>query len=127
MTVIKKSEGGSELRRAQRFDTRQSLWFEGQERRLSAEARNMSASGMFVVSEHAHDVGSQVRVSFADPDAGEVSVDMEVVWTDSSAEGAPTKMGLKVIDLERRDDAFQHFVSRHLSPERRDSTDPKDE
>lgn len=82
---------------------------------------------MFVVSEHAHDVGSQVRVSFADPDAGEVSVDMEVVWTDSSSvAGTPTKMGLKVIDLERRDDAFQHFVSRHLSPDRRE-TEPKDE
>lgn len=116
--ITKQDEGGPELRRAQRFDTRQALWFEGQERRVSAEARNMSSTGMFVLSDHAHDVGSQLKVSFADPDAGEVSVQVEVVWKDTPVEGVQTKMGLKVISLDHGSDAFQHFVSRHLHPER---------
>lgn len=117
MKITKRDEGGAELRRAERFDTRQTLWLEGQDRRLAFEAHNMSSTGMFVMSEQAHDVGSQMRVSFADPEAGEVSVHVEVVWKDSSAEGAQTKMGLKVIALDNSSEAFEHFVSRHLRPE----------
>ncbi len=122
MTSKKQDETGVELRRAPRFDTRQPLWFEGQEHRVAAEARNMSASGMFVLSDQAQDVGSQLRVSFDDPEAGEVSLQMEVVWKDETASaGTPTKMGLKVIGFDRGNDAFQHFVDRHLSGSRGDN------
>ncbi len=119
VTIIKKTESGPELRRAERFDTRQSLWFEGQDRRMAAEARNMSATGMFVLSEHPQAIGSQVKVSFDDPEAGQVSLQMEVVWTDSTppADGTPTKMGLKVIGFEDGTDAFHNFVTRHLRTE----------
>jgi len=118
VTNIKHGATNPEQRNAARFDTRQPLWFEGQDRRMAAESRNMSSTGMFVVSEHAHDIGSQVQVSFADPDAGDVSLQMEVVWKDTPAEGTPTKMGLRVISLGNSAAAFEQFVNRHLQSDR---------
>ena len=85
---------------------------------MAAESRNMSSSGMFVVSDHAHDVGAQLQVSFVDPDAGEVSLQMEVMWKDSPTAGTPTKMGLRVISLGHSAQAFEHFVNRHLPTDR---------
>lgn len=78
----------------------------------------MSSTGMFVVSEYPQAIGSHVQVSFADPNAGEVSLQMEVVWKDNPTEGTPTKMGLRVISLGHSTEAFEHFVNRHLQPDR---------
>ena len=49
-------------RRHPRIDTKQAVWVEGQDVRISAEARNMSKGGMFVVSEgDAPAVGTTLR------------------------------------------------------------------
>jgi hypothetical protein len=72
---------GADKRRDPRVDTHQTVWVEGQQMRVEAEARNMSRSGMFVVTRNSlPPPGSTLDVKFDDPLEGQVQVTMEVMW-----------------------------------------------
>lgn len=51
---------GQEQRRDPRITSRQRLWCEGQEEPGAAETRDVSHSGMFIVAEHAPEVGVRI-------------------------------------------------------------------
>lgn len=103
---------GADKRRDPRVDTSQSVWFEGQEVRVEAEARNMSRSGMFVVTRDSTPaLGSTFDVKFDDPHEGRVQVTMEVVWRADEQLGS--KLGLRVADKEGMA-AFERVVTRYL-------------
>jgi hypothetical protein len=107
---------GPEQRRDRRVDTQQQVWVEGQEIRVEAEARNISRSGMFVVTRNSlPPPGTTLEVKFDDPHEGQVQVTMEVVWrTDDMDLNA--KLGLRVADT-RDAQAFERVVARLLGGE----------
>jgi hypothetical protein len=106
---------GAEQRRDPRVDTEQTVWVEGQEVRFEADARNMSRSGMFVVSRDSlPPLGTLLSVKFDDPHEGTVGVTMEVVWR--ADESLRSKLGLRIAD-ERGMQAFERVVERLLSGE----------
>lgn len=107
-------------RRDARFDTRQKLWCEGQG--AIAEARNMSRSGMFIVSEDAKDVGETLTIKFTGDD-GEVEVDAEVMWR-GAGEGDKDGMGLRIVGFKKGAEAFDRFVERHVGDDEEEETDP---
>lgn len=98
-------------RRHPRVATQQAVWVEGQEQRGSAQAKNMSRGGMFVVGDSdLPGVGATLQVRFNDPHEGAVEVTMEVVWR---AENTQTsKLGLRAIDSAGAA-AFERVVSRY--------------
>jgi len=98
-------------RRAPRFDAQQKLWCEGQGER--AEARNISRSGMFVLSEQPREVGEQFKVAF-EGEEGAIELDMEVMWCGEPAEGVQVGMGLRIVGFGRGEDAYERFVERNL-------------
>jgi c-di-GMP-binding flagellar brake protein YcgR len=103
---------GRDQRRDPRVDTQQSVWVEGQDSRIQAEARNMSKTGMFVVAESdAPAIGSTLEIKFEDPTEGQISVKMEVVWRDEQT--ATSKLGLRALESEGMA-AFERVVSRYL-------------
>ncbi len=111
--------GDEEKRRHPRVATQQTVWVEGQDVRVAAEARNMSKGGMFVVAEpDAPAVGSTLQVKFDDPQEGEVDLRMEVVWREESTVNA--KLGLRVLDSKGME-AFERVVSRHAAASFRSS------
>jgi hypothetical protein len=98
-------------RRHPRIETQQSVWVEGQDLRVPAQAKNMSRGGMFVVSESAPpEVGSTLQIRFDDPHEGKIEVTMQVVWRDEST--VSSKLGLKALD-SRGLNAFERVVKRH--------------
>jgi hypothetical protein len=100
-------------RRDRRVDTAQPVWVEGQEVRFEADARNMSRTGMFVVSRDSlPPLGAKLNVKFDDPHEGEVGVTMEVVWR--ADETLHSKLGLRVADA-RGMEAFERVVTRLLA------------
>ena len=103
---------GAEKRRDPRVDTQQSVWVEGQEVRVEAEARNMSRTGMFVVTRDSlPPLGSTFDVKFDDPHEGPIQVTMEVVWR--ADETLSSKLGLRVADPGGME-AFERVVARHI-------------
>jgi hypothetical protein len=100
----------SDKRRDPRFESAQKLWCEGQPRMA---ARNMSKSGMFIVSEQPHEVGEQLKVAFED-EGGTIEVKMEVMWRGDAAPGEQTGLGLRIIGFEQGEDAYDRFVKRQL-------------
>ncbi len=103
---------GRDQRRDPRVDTQQSVWVEGQDTRIEAEARNMSKTGMFVVAESgAPEIGTMLEIKFQDPKEGQIAVKMEVVWRDEKTDNA--KLGLRALDSEGMA-AFERVVSRYL-------------
>ncbi len=104
-----------EKRRDPRFRSHQKLWCEGQELKAEAVARDMSRGGMAIVTDKASEIGSKLNVSFVTPDEGrKVSVNMEVVWHNQKPEGGPVAMGLRIVNFEKGQNAFDRFVARHL-------------
>ena len=102
-------------RRHPRIPTQQPVWVEGQDVRVSAEARNMSKGGMFVVSEgdgEAPAIGTTLQIKFEDPHEGQVEVQMEVVWR--NADGAAPGLGLRALGNQGMA-AFERVVSRYES------------
>ena len=99
-------------RRDPRFESLQKLWCEGQAR--MAEARNMSKSGMFIVSDQPHEVGEQIKVSFEE-EGGKIELKMEVMWRGEAAQGEQTGLGLRIVGFEEGQDAYDRFVKRQLS------------
>jgi hypothetical protein len=104
---------GRDLRRDERIATAQRVWVEGQDVRISAEAKNMSKGGMFVVTDQRPEsLGSQVEITFDDPLEGRVTLSMEVVWKrDDNEQG---QLGLRTMDRDR-EGAFQRVVDRYLA------------
>ena len=95
------------------MDTNQGVWLEGQELRLTGEARNVSKSGMFIVAEgDAPEIGSEVQITFDDPDEGHIEVRMEVVWS-SGNDRENAGLGLKALASDGQA-AFERVVSRKL-------------
>jgi len=107
---------GPEQRRERRVDTQQRVWVEGQEMRVEAEARNISRTGMFVVTRNSlPPPGAKLEVKFDDPHEGPVQVTMEVVWRTDDAD-LSAKLGLRVADA-RDSQAFERVVTRLLAGE----------
>ena len=107
-------------RRHPRIDTQQQVWVEGQDVRVSAETRNISKGGMFVVAEgQAPAVGTMLQIQFEDPQEGSIDVKMEVVWRDEKT--LTSKLGLRALDSHGMA-AFERVVSRYEAKE-----DAKDE
>jgi hypothetical protein len=109
-------------RRDPRFDAKQKLWCEGQGER--AEARNISRSGMFVLSEQPREVGEQFKVAFEDEE-GAIELNMEVMWRGEAKEGGQAAMGLRIVGFGRGADAYERFVERNLGEQ--DDEDAKDD
>jgi hypothetical protein len=98
-------------RRHQRVETHQQVWVEGQDVRVSAQAKNISKGGMFVVAEgEAPTIGTVLKVQFEDPHEGTIDVKMEVVWRDEKTLTA--RLGLRAVD-SRGMEAFERVVTRH--------------
>jgi c-di-GMP-binding flagellar brake protein YcgR len=103
---------GRDQRRDPRVDTQQSVWVEGQDTRIEAEALNMSKTGMFVVAESgAPAIGTTLEIKFQDPKEGQIAVKMEVVWRDEKTD--KPKLGLRALESEGMA-AFERVVSRYL-------------
>jgi hypothetical protein len=102
-----------EKRRDPRFESDQRLWCEGQQGR-AAEARNMSRSGMFIVTDQPHQVGEQMKVAFEGED-GTIEVKAEVMWRGDSKEGEQAKLGLRIVGFDQGADAYEKFVKRNLA------------
>ena len=101
-------------RRDPRLQSDQKLWCEGQDARVEATARDMSRGGMAIVTDKASEVGSRINVSFTTEDARKVSMNMEVVWHNRKPEGGPVAMGLRIVNFDEGQNAFDRFVERHL-------------
>ena len=81
-----------------------------------AQARNMSKSGMFIVSEEPREVGEQLKVAFED-EAGTIELQMEVMWrgeAEKGEEGEQTGLGLRIIGFDKGQEAYDAFVKRQL-------------
>jgi hypothetical protein len=107
-------------RRDRRILTRQKLWREGQEE-APAETRDVSSSGMFIVSEDAPEVGSQLKVTFNDAE-GEATLNLEVMWRGAKDEDNKTGIGVKIVGFDKGKDIYERFISRHM---RSDSKAPQ--
>jgi hypothetical protein len=104
----------NEKRREKRFKTQQKLWCEGQELSISAETRDISRSGMALITGEGAEVGSRLKVSFAVPEGDDVAMDMEVVWRAENTEGERVAMGLRVLEIKKGKEAFDRFVAKHI-------------
>jgi hypothetical protein len=109
-------------RRDPRFDAKQRLWCEGQGERT--EARNISRSGMFVLSEQPREVGEQFKVAFEEEE-GAIELNMEVMWCGAASEGGQAAMGLRIVGFDRGKDAYERFVERNLDAQ--GDGEPEDE
>jgi hypothetical protein len=105
----------NDKRRNRRFDIEQKLWCEGQEQHGPALAKNMSRGGMAIIADENAEIGTHMKVSFVAPNAGDVSVDMEVVWRDDKPRKGQVAMGLRVVKFDKGQDAFDRFINSHLS------------
>jgi hypothetical protein len=99
-------------RRDPRFESNKKLWFEGQGER--AEARNMSRSGMFIMTEEQREVGEQIKVAFEGEEGATVEVNMEVIWRGAPAEDGQAGMGLKIVGFDKGEDVYDRFVNEQL-------------
>ena len=105
-----------EQRREKRIPTRQRLWCEGQEAPNTIETRDVSRNGMFIVAEHAPEVGDQLKVTLQD-ETGEVTLNMEVVWRGKKAEeDNKTGVGVRIVGFDKGREVYERFINRHLRP-----------
>jgi c-di-GMP-binding flagellar brake protein YcgR len=102
-----------EQRRDKRIATRQKLWCEGQEATTTAETRDVSRSGMFIVSEDAPEVGSQLKVTFNDAE-GEATMNLEVMWRGQKSADNKTGIGVRIVGFEKGRDVYERFITRHM-------------
>jgi two-component sensor histidine kinase len=105
----------ADKRREPRVDTQQSIWVEGQEVRVHAEARNMSKTGMYVVAPNTGaQIGTTLEIKFEDPLEGQIAVKMEVVWRDERT--TTSNLGLRAVESAGTA-AFERVVARYLGSE----------
>lgn len=114
---------GDEQRREKRIATRQRLWCEGQDA-PSAETRDVSRNGMFIVAEDAPEIGSQMKVTLQD-DGAEATLQMEVVWRGSKTADNKTGVGVRIVGFEKGREVYERFINRHLRPSTMPSQIPK--
>lgn len=104
-----------EQRRDRRIVTRQKLWCEGQDTTTAAETRDVSKNGMFIVSEDAPEVGSQLKVTFNDAEGeGEATLKLEVMWRGQKDADNKTGIGVRIVGFEKGRDVYERFISRHV-------------
>src|SRR5688500_14860505 len=104
---------GADKRRDPRVDTQQSVWVEGQEVRVEADALNMSRSGRFVVPRASlAPAGGTLDITFDDPHEGPVQITMDVVWRADETIGS--RLGLRLADHSDTL-AFERVVARYLT------------
>lgn len=115
---------GDEQRREKRIATRQRLWCEGQDAPAGAETRDVSRNGMFIVSENAPEIGSQLKVTLQD-DGAEVTLNMEVVWRGTKTEDNKTGVGVRILGFDKGRDIYERFITRHLRPSSMPSQMPR--
>jgi len=108
-------------RRDKRIVTRQKLWCEGQDTTVAAETRDVSQNGMYIVSEDAPEVGSQLKVTFNDKE-GEATLNLEVMWRGAKSEDNKTGIGVRIVGFDKGRDVYERFISRHM---RGDSKSPQ--
>ena len=101
-----------EKRRDPRFESLQKLWCVGQPR-PSAEARNMSRSGMFIVTTEPAQVGDEMKISF-EGDEGTIEVKAEVMWRGPAEGTEKAGLGLRIVGFDQGADAYEKFVERSL-------------
>jgi hypothetical protein len=99
-------------RRDRRIVTRQKLWREGQEE-APAETRDMSQNGMFIVSEDAPEVGSQLKFTFNDAE-GAATLNLEVMWRGAKDQDNKTGIGVRIVGFDKGKDVYEKFISRHM-------------
>jgi hypothetical protein len=116
----------SDKRRDPRFESMKKLWCEGQGQ--AAQARNMSKSGMLIVTEQPREVGEQLRVAFEDEE-GTIEVKMEVMWCGEVKAGEQTGLGLRIVGFDKGAEAYEKFVKRQLDAQaiKEDGLDQGDE
>jgi hypothetical protein len=109
----------SEKRRDPRFDIAQKLWCEGQ----NMETRNMSRSGMFIMTDSPREVGEEITISF-DGDEGTIEVKAEVMRkVDAQKPGEQAGLGLRIVGFGQGEDAYENFVKRQLEAQGLDGGD----
>jgi Tfp pilus assembly protein PilZ len=109
-------------RRDPRFESLQKLWCEGQPK-PSAEARNMSRSGMFIVTTEPAQVGDEMKISF-EGDEGTIEVKAEVMWRGDAATGEQVGVGLRIVGFDAGADAYEKFVKSSLEAQGIDDDEP---
>lgn len=110
----------SENRRHRRVSTRQRIWCEGDDITLYVQALNVSEEGIFVRTVSPPKVGSQFRVTFTDPDLGDIVARVVVVWTrtgNGEGQGQQPGMGLRIIRFEQGADEFRELLDREMARE----------
>jgi Tfp pilus assembly protein PilZ len=107
-------------RRDKRIVTRQKLWREGQD--ATAETRDVSHNGMFIVSEDAPEVGEQLKVTFNVAEGEEATLNLEVMWRGAKDAENKTGIGVRIVGFDKGREAYEKFISRHV---RNDSKSPQ--
>src|ERR1051326_8534217 len=105
----------TEKRSEHRFDADQQIWCEGQN---VAHARNMSRSGMFIVTDRTHQIGEEIDIAFAGTE-GSIQVKAEVIWRGDTNVGDDAGVGLRIVSFEHGEDAYDRFVKLHLQTQGR--------
>lgn len=113
-----------EKRKHQRFRQKQQIWCEGQDTKVQVESQDMSRGGIAIITKDAPKIGTQLKVSFVVPDGENVSVNMEVVWSKQRSEtGGQVTSGLRVLNFEKGQEAFNEFVANHLTNMKKEDDD----
>jgi hypothetical protein len=111
-----------EKRRDPRFESRAALWCEGQTE-PAAQARNMSRSGMLIVTDQPHQVGEQMKIAF-EGDEGTIEFKAEVMWRGDAPEGERAGVGLRIVGFDQGAEAYEKFVARNLAAQGLDEKEP---
>jgi len=104
-------------RRDRRIVTRQKLWREGQGD-ATAETRDVSHNGMFIVSEDAPEVGDQLKVTFSNSE-GEATLNLEVMWRGAKDADNKTGVGVRIVGFDKGRDVYERFIHRHMKSDSR--------
>ena len=76
----------------------------------AGEMRDISKSGMFIVSDEEQEVGDLLSVSFRDG-GYDIEVKAEVMWSSPPAEDAK-QLGIKILGFGKGEDAYRKMVDR---------------
>src|SRR5262245_49799583 len=101
-----------EQRRDKRIATRQKLWCEGQD--STAETRDVSRNGMFIVSEDAPEVGSQLKVTINVAEGEAATMNLEVMWRGQKSDDNKTGIGVRIVGFEKGRDVYERFITKHM-------------
>jgi hypothetical protein len=89
------------------------VWCEGEDFTLLAETINVSKSGLFVRTSSPPPQGGELRVTIED--LGTVAR-VAVRWARASSDQSRGGMGLHILNFERGESAYEHFVEQVRSP-----------